>query len=227
MADGSITRCFSSGQLRELLTEAGLEVEWVGPRTVLSPSTVDHVLAADSRALTWLVDTELDAQPDDDDTVGHPSPSARRRACLTASAPALAPGLALHAAGGLGARLEPARGHGLAAVRAEAVVPVVHPLERREHRAALPLATSSMARLRSVSVRSVPRPPRTGPTPPAGRPPRTPMDRSSSASMFSRRLRAVALSTDPHLRESGAACEGIPRFSRQAAGDEFCDGVSP
>ena len=49
--DGSITRCFSSAQLRELLTGAGLEVEWMRPRTVLSPSTVDHVLAADARAL--------------------------------------------------------------------------------------------------------------------------------------------------------------------------------
>ncbi|MEV0585820.1 methyltransferase domain-containing protein [Nonomuraea sp. NPDC050310] len=68
--DGSITRCFSSGQLRELLVEAGLEVDWVRPRTVLSPSTVDHVLASDTRALAWLVRTELDAHPDDDDTVG-------------------------------------------------------------------------------------------------------------------------------------------------------------
>ncbi|MER7131588.1 class I SAM-dependent methyltransferase [Streptosporangium saharense] len=77
--DGSITRCFSSGQLRELLTEAGLEVEWIRPRTVLSPSTVDHVLASDSRALTWLVNTELEAHPDDDDTVGiHLVASARR-----------------------------------------------------------------------------------------------------------------------------------------------------
>ncbi|GIH80577.1 class I SAM-dependent methyltransferase [Planobispora longispora] len=77
--DGSITRCFSSGQLRELLTEAGLEVEWIRPRTVLSPSTVDHVLATDSRALTWLVRTELEAHPDDDDTVGiHLVASARR-----------------------------------------------------------------------------------------------------------------------------------------------------
>jgi SAM-dependent methyltransferase len=77
--DGSITRCFSSGQLRELLTEAGLEVEWVRSRTVLSPSTVDHVLAADPRALTWLVNTELDAHRDDDDTVGiHLVASARR-----------------------------------------------------------------------------------------------------------------------------------------------------
>ncbi|MFD0886817.1 class I SAM-dependent methyltransferase [Streptosporangium sp. NPDC001559] len=77
--DGSITRCFSSGQLRELLTGAGLEVEWIRPRTVLSPSTVDHVLASDSRALTWLVNTELEAHPDDDDTVGiHLVASARR-----------------------------------------------------------------------------------------------------------------------------------------------------
>lgn len=68
--DGSITRCFSSSQLRELLVGAGLEVEWIRPRTVLSPSTVDHVLATDTRALAWLVRTELDAHPDDDDTVG-------------------------------------------------------------------------------------------------------------------------------------------------------------
>ncbi|WP_214409379.1 class I SAM-dependent methyltransferase [Sphaerisporangium fuscum] len=77
--DGSITRCFSSVQLRELLVDAGLEVEWIRPRTVLSPSTVDHVLAADARALNWLVRTELDAHPDDDDTVGiHLVASARR-----------------------------------------------------------------------------------------------------------------------------------------------------
>ncbi|MEU8250489.1 class I SAM-dependent methyltransferase [Nonomuraea sp. NPDC048916] len=77
--DGSITRCFSSGQLRELLMGAGLEVEWMRPRTVLSPSTVDHVLGSDSRALTWLVRTELEAHPDDDDTVGiHLVASARK-----------------------------------------------------------------------------------------------------------------------------------------------------
>ncbi|MEO3810904.1 methyltransferase domain-containing protein [Sphaerisporangium sp. B11E5] len=77
--DGSITRCFTSTQLRELLGDAGLEVEWVRPRTVLSPSTVDHVLAADAKALAWLVRTELEAHPDDDDTVGiHLVASARR-----------------------------------------------------------------------------------------------------------------------------------------------------
>ncbi len=77
--DGSITRCFSSGQLRELLTGAGLEVEWVRPRTVLSPSTVDHILANDDRSMSRLVRTELDTHPDDDDTVGiHLVASARR-----------------------------------------------------------------------------------------------------------------------------------------------------
>ncbi|MFI6298322.1 class I SAM-dependent methyltransferase [Nonomuraea sp. NPDC050790] len=77
--DGGITRCFSSGQLRELLMGAGLEVEWVRPRTVLSPSTVDHVLGSDSRSLAWLVRTELEAHPDDDDTVGiHLVASARK-----------------------------------------------------------------------------------------------------------------------------------------------------
>jgi SAM-dependent methyltransferase len=77
--DGSITRCFSSTQLRELITDAGLEVEWVRPRTLLSPSTVDHVLASDTRSLNWLVRTELETYPDDDDTVGiHLVASARR-----------------------------------------------------------------------------------------------------------------------------------------------------
>ncbi|MCG5221059.1 methyltransferase domain-containing protein [Streptosporangium soli] len=77
--DGSITRCFTSAQLRELLAGVGLEVEWVRPRTVLSPSTVDHVLAADAQAMTWLVRTELEAHPDDDDTVGiHLVASARK-----------------------------------------------------------------------------------------------------------------------------------------------------
>ncbi|WP_327089648.1 class I SAM-dependent methyltransferase [Nonomuraea sp. NBC_01738] len=77
--DGGITRCFSSSQLRELLMGAGLEVEWVRPRTVLSPSTVDHVLGSDNRALAWLVRTELEAHPDDDDTVGiHLVASARK-----------------------------------------------------------------------------------------------------------------------------------------------------
>ncbi|TYB46791.1 class I SAM-dependent methyltransferase [Actinomadura chibensis] len=67
--DGTITRSFSAHQLRELLADAGLEVEWVRPRTVLSPSTVEHVLAESPRALARLVRTELNA-PDPDESLG-------------------------------------------------------------------------------------------------------------------------------------------------------------
>ncbi len=67
--DGSITRCFWGDQLRELLTEAGLEPEWIRPRTVLSPSTVEYVLGRNPRGLTRLVRTEL-AASDTDDSLG-------------------------------------------------------------------------------------------------------------------------------------------------------------
>ncbi|MEW2358377.1 methyltransferase domain-containing protein [Spirillospora sp. NPDC029432] len=76
--DGTMTRCFLADQLRELLTDAGLEVEWVRPRTVLSPSTVEHVLAASPRALPRLVRTELNAPLNDDSLGVHLLASARR-----------------------------------------------------------------------------------------------------------------------------------------------------
>jgi hypothetical protein len=62
--DGTITRCFGVSQLTELLTEAGLEVSWVRPRTVLSPSVVDHVLRRDPSAIARLVRAELAAGQD-------------------------------------------------------------------------------------------------------------------------------------------------------------------
>jgi SAM-dependent methyltransferase len=62
--DGTITRCFGVSQFTELLTEAGLEVSWVRPRTVLSPSMVDHVLRRDPSAITRLVQAELAACQD-------------------------------------------------------------------------------------------------------------------------------------------------------------------
>ncbi|GAA2094385.1 class I SAM-dependent methyltransferase [Actinomadura alba] len=76
--DGTISRCFWADQLRELLTEAGLEVEWIRSRTVLSPSTVDHVLSADPRALSRLVQTELTATLGDESVGIHLVASARR-----------------------------------------------------------------------------------------------------------------------------------------------------
>ena len=62
--DGTITRCFGVSQLRELLTEAGLEVTWIRPRTVLSPSMVDHVLRQDPAAIARIVRAELAAGQD-------------------------------------------------------------------------------------------------------------------------------------------------------------------
>ena len=59
--DGRITRCFGPEQLSDLLTEAGLEVSWIRPRTVLSPSMVDHVLRKEPGAITRLVRAELAA----------------------------------------------------------------------------------------------------------------------------------------------------------------------
>ncbi len=59
--DGRITRCFGPEQFSDLLTEAGLEVLWIRPRTVLSPSMVDHVLRREPGAITRLVRAELAA----------------------------------------------------------------------------------------------------------------------------------------------------------------------
>jgi SAM-dependent methyltransferase len=63
--DGRITRCFGPEQLVDLLTEAGLEVSWIRPRTVLSPSMVDHVLRRDPSAIMRLVRAELAAGAED------------------------------------------------------------------------------------------------------------------------------------------------------------------
>jgi len=62
--DGTITRCFGPAQLYDLLAEAGLEVTSIRPRTVLSPSTVDHVLRQQPGAMTRLVGAELQAGQD-------------------------------------------------------------------------------------------------------------------------------------------------------------------
>src|SRR5499427_5133069 len=62
--DGTIIRCFGAAQFYDLLTEAGLEVTSIRPRTVLSPSTVDHVLRRQPGAMTRLVRAELQAGQD-------------------------------------------------------------------------------------------------------------------------------------------------------------------
>lgn len=57
--DGSITRCFWPEELRGLLEAAGLDVDWVRPRTVLSKEAVVRALATDASALPTLVRTEV------------------------------------------------------------------------------------------------------------------------------------------------------------------------
>ncbi|HKB30023.1 MAG TPA: methyltransferase domain-containing protein, partial [Streptosporangiaceae bacterium] len=76
--DGTITRCFGIDQLRDLFAEARLDITWIRPRTMLSPTTVEHVLGRDTTALTHLVRAELAADPDE--SVGiHLIVNARKR----------------------------------------------------------------------------------------------------------------------------------------------------
>lgn len=58
-ADGTITRCFWPTELRALLEDAGFDVEWVRPRTVLSPAAVERALSGGPDALPALVNSEL------------------------------------------------------------------------------------------------------------------------------------------------------------------------
>jgi SAM-dependent methyltransferase len=80
--DGSITRCFWPEELRALLEDAGLDVEWVRPRTVLSKEAVLRALAVDPAALPTLVRTEVALSADrQGESVGiHLLASAVRRA---------------------------------------------------------------------------------------------------------------------------------------------------
>jgi hypothetical protein len=63
--DGSITRCYGTEQLRELFASGGFEVQWIRPRTVLSPSTVSYLLARDPSSFRRLVEAELRTSADD------------------------------------------------------------------------------------------------------------------------------------------------------------------
>ena len=63
--DGTITRCYGAEQLRELFAGSGLEVNWIRPRTVLSPQTVAYLLARDPSSFSELVNAELHARCDD------------------------------------------------------------------------------------------------------------------------------------------------------------------
>ena len=63
--DGTITRCYGPDQVRELFTGAGLRVNWIRPRTVLSESMVTYWLRRDPGRLPKLVRAELAARSDE------------------------------------------------------------------------------------------------------------------------------------------------------------------
>jgi len=79
--EGSIVRCFWPEELHSLLTASGLDVEWVRPRSVLSPNTVERAVAQGGlNALRTLVSTEvaLAAEREGESTGLHLVVSARR-----------------------------------------------------------------------------------------------------------------------------------------------------
>jgi SAM-dependent methyltransferase len=81
--DGTITRCFWPEELQVLLGDAGLDVEWVRPRSVLSPATVERALAEGGHeALRALVRAEcaLAEEREGESTGLHLVASARRPA---------------------------------------------------------------------------------------------------------------------------------------------------
>jgi hypothetical protein len=124
--DGTITRCYGTEQLRELFTGGGLEVSWIRPRTVLSPQTVDYLLARDPSSFAELVKAELRARTDD-------SVGTQLIACCVKLATPVPLRLAGDAAGRRRARLKAGLGNRAAAVRAPPVAAVVDPGERGQH----------------------------------------------------------------------------------------------
>ena len=57
--DGSYIRCFGPDELRELVIDAGLDVQWIRSRSVLPAAAVRQALAGNPGALSDLVTNEL------------------------------------------------------------------------------------------------------------------------------------------------------------------------
>lgn len=57
--DESYTRCFGPTELAELVQDAGFDVDFIRPRTVIPPDVVNHALANDSGVFEELVTSEL------------------------------------------------------------------------------------------------------------------------------------------------------------------------
>jgi hypothetical protein len=61
--DDAYARCFGPSELRDLVSEAGFDVEWIRPRTVIPPDVVRHAMGADdprSSRRGVAADAELD-----------------------------------------------------------------------------------------------------------------------------------------------------------------------
>jgi hypothetical protein len=61
--DGTITRCYTADQVRELFTGAGLTISWVRPLTAFSENVVVRALRQDPGSMVRLVRAELSARP--------------------------------------------------------------------------------------------------------------------------------------------------------------------
>ena len=57
--DGHVSRCYWPEELHGMLAEAGFDVEWIRPRTVLSEPTVSRALEVDRARMGSLVVSEL------------------------------------------------------------------------------------------------------------------------------------------------------------------------
>jgi SAM-dependent methyltransferase len=57
--DGQVSRCFWPEELHGMLVDAGFDIEWIRPRTVLSEQTVISALRVDPNRMTSLVVSEL------------------------------------------------------------------------------------------------------------------------------------------------------------------------
>jgi hypothetical protein len=156
--DGTITRCYGPDQARELFTGAGLRVKWIRPRTVFSESMVTHWLRRDPGGLPKLVQAELAARSDESHgaqlVISASKPrggrgglggkvSPQERGDPGGSSPRELPvpfgplALAVDAAGGVRAGVQPALGYLVAAVDALPVAVLVDPGQGGEHLVAL------------------------------------------------------------------------------------------
>ena len=77
----TITRCFWPEELHAMLADAGFEVEWVRPRTVLADEAVSRALLAEPAQLPTLVAAELSlARRREGEAIGNRLVASARRA---------------------------------------------------------------------------------------------------------------------------------------------------